>query len=154
MDFLHRFLKTAHPTKAEKKILVGLLSILIILCTLTYLSHRNSQRVISSAEAMERSQEIKYHIEQLLAEITDYESVARGYVITGDEKYLEPGSFTSENVSSHLNDLKDLVGNDTLQLSQVYLLNDLVEKKINTSKGIVSKRRSSSLNEVAKYIEA
>jgi|GEM_PF-3150727 len=154
MDFLHRFLKTAHPTKAEKKILVALLSILMILCTLTYLSHRNSQRVISSAEAMERSQEIKYHIEQLLAEITDYESVARGYVITGDEKYLEPGSFTSENVSSHLNDLKDLVGNDTLQLSQVYLLNDLVEKKINTSKGIVSKRRSSSLNEVAKYIEA
>ncbi|MEP7170806.1 MAG: hypothetical protein ABI855_15665, partial [Bacteroidota bacterium] len=78
MDFLHSFLKTNHPTKAEKKILISLLSILTILCTLTYLSHRNSQRVISSSEEVERSQEMKYHIAEVVALCTDLETGARG----------------------------------------------------------------------------
>ncbi|HKR05011.1 MAG TPA: PAS domain S-box protein [Bacteroidia bacterium] len=154
MDFLHRFLKTAHPTKAEKKILVGLLSILIILCTLTYLSHRNSKRVISSAEAVERSQEIKYHIEQVLAVITDFESTARGYVITGDEKYLEPATHAIDNLFDHLHYLEEVVEKDSVQLSQVHQLSALVDKKIAVSKGIVNKRKTSGITAAIQYMES
>src|SRR6185295_12521219 len=109
MDFLHRFLKTAHPTKAEKKILVGLLSILIILCTLTYLSHHNSQRVITSSEAVDRSQEIKYQTMQVLAAVTELEDGARGYVITGDLQYIEPADKAIANLNIHLDHLKEKV---------------------------------------------
>jgi two-component system, NarL family, sensor kinase len=157
MDFrelLHRFLKTAHPTKAERKILVGLLSILIILCTLTYLSHRNSQRVISSAEEVDRSQEIKYHIEQVLAVATDLETGARGYVITGDKQFLEPATKAIATIFVHLDHLKEKVGNDSIQLARIDQLSDLVNKKISVSTGIAEMRKTSGLNAAIQYMAA
>ncbi|MFI5218621.1 MAG: CHASE3 domain-containing protein, partial [Bacteroidia bacterium] len=153
MDFLHRFLKTNHPTKAEKKILVGLLSILIILCTLTFLSHRNSKRIISSAEAVDRSQEIKYHIEQVLAVATDLETGARGFVITGDEQYLEPVNNAVATIFVHLDHLKEIVGNNPLQLSRISGLTQLVDKKIQVSTGMAEIRRAKGMNEAITYME-
>jgi PAS domain S-box-containing protein len=154
MDFLHRFLKTAHPTKAEKKILVALLSILIILCTLTYLSHRNSKRVISSAEAVDRSQEIKYHIEQILAEVMAFETGARGYIITGDMQYFEPAAEANRTISEHLSILTGLVGNNADQLERIDRLRELVDKKISVSNSIAERRKASGLNEAIKYMSA
>ncbi|MEO5572676.1 MAG: CHASE3 domain-containing protein [Bacteroidia bacterium] len=154
MDILHRLLKTAHPTKAEKKILISLLSILIILCTLTFLSHRNSKRVISSAEEVDRSQEIKYHIEQVLAVATDLETGARGYVITGDEQYLEPSRKAVATIFVHLNHLKQIVGNNSTQLAQISQLTELVDKKISVSAEIVKIRKTSGLNDAIQYMAA
>src|SRR5438477_885208 len=91
--------------RSERNILIGLLSILIILISITFLTHRNSKRVIASAFAVDRSQEIKYHIEQVIAEITDIETGARGYVITGDVDYLKPNTDATANVLAHLSNL-------------------------------------------------
>src|SRR2546429_9989953 len=95
-------------TKSERKILVSVLSILIILCSLAYFSHRNSSRVLSSAEEVDHAQEIKYHIEQLLAISIDMETGARGYVITRDENYLEPTNKAIATIFEHLDHLKQV----------------------------------------------
>src|SRR5258705_1510784 len=104
---------------SEKKILIGLLSILTILVTITFLTHRNSKRVIASAEQVDRSQEIKYHIEQVLTEITGIETGARGYVITGDAGYLAPNNDATADIYAHLSNLGLLVQDDSLMATRV-----------------------------------
>src|SRR3990172_2580446 len=94
--------------KSERKILIGLLSIFTILISITFLTHRNSKRVIASAEAVDRSQEIKYHFEQILALAADIEAGSRGYVITGDVKYLEPADNGINSIFIHLDEIKSL----------------------------------------------
>jgi hypothetical protein len=53
--WFHKWFMRA-PDKSERKILFSVLSILIILCSLAYFSHRNSTQMIRSAEAVEHSQ--------------------------------------------------------------------------------------------------
>src|SRR5436190_16781849 len=106
-------------TKSERKILLSLLSILIILCSLAYFSHRNSNRVLSSAEEVDHAQEIKYHIEQVLSVSIDMENGARGFVITGDEKYLEPTNKAIATIFEHLDQLKQVSVGNSEQLQRI-----------------------------------
>lgn len=152
MDLLHKFLKTNNPTKAEKKILVGLLSILIILCTLTFLSHRNSKRVISSAEEVEHSQEIKYHIQEILSYSADLETGARGYIITGDASYLDPAHKAIASIYIHLDHLKELLGNDPKSVKRIQELSGLIEREISVSTVSVEIRKAKGLDEAIAYV--
>src|SRR5689334_12011900 len=131
--------------KSERKILIGLLSILTILVTITFLTHRNSKRVIASAEQVDRSQEIKYHIEQVLAEIISIETAARGYVITGDHEYLKPNSDATADIYAHLSNLRLMVQDDSLLALRVEELTDLTEEQIDFSRNIVFERTSNGL---------
>lgn len=128
--------------KSEKKILLGLLSILIILVTITFLTHRNSKRVIASAEMVDRSQEIKYHIEQVLGEIISIETAARGYVITGDAEYLKPNSDATADIYAHLWNLGIMVQDDSLLASRVEELSELTDEQIDMSRNIIFERAS------------
>src|SRR6185295_11067141 len=94
----------------EKKILVAILSILLVLCTMAYFSHRNSQKLILSSEKIEQAEEIKYHIKEVLAVSVDMETGVRGYVITGDEKYLEPATKAMAEIFVHLDHLRNSEG--------------------------------------------
>ena len=86
--WFHRWFMRA-PDKSERKILISILSILIILCSLAYFSHRNSRQVIQATEKIEHAQEIKCHVEKILAVSTDLTSGARGYALSGDKQFLE-----------------------------------------------------------------
>src|ERR1041385_3451113 len=127
---------------SEKKILIGLLSILTILVTITFLTHRNSKRVIASAEQVDRSQEIKYHIEQVLAEIISIKTATRGYVITGDLEYLKPNSDATADIYAHLSNLNMMVQDDSLLAARVEELTELVEEQNDMSRNIIFERTS------------
>src|SRR6185369_2160616 len=120
-------------TKSEKKILFSLLSLLIILCSLAYFSHRNSSRVLSSAEEVNHAQEIKYHIEQLLAVSIDMETGARGFVITGDESYLEPTNQAIATIFDHLTHLRQVASGNIGQLNRIKDLEKAVDQKVSNS---------------------
>jgi two-component system NarL family sensor kinase len=154
MDFLHRFLKTAHPTKAEKRILVALLSILIILCTLTYLSHRNSKRVISTSEAVEQSQETKYHIAEVLSLCTDLETDARGFIITFDTGYLNPSAKATDEVFKHLAFIKSAAAGDAVKMKRYEALDSLVKQKVFITNRSIQVRRNDGLARAITFVSA
>ena len=120
-----------------------MLSILTILVTITFLTHRNSKRVIASAESVDRSQEVKYHIEQVLTEVTGIETGARGFVITGDAEYLTPTNDATADIYAHLSTLGLLLQDDSVMSVQVEELTDLVELKIDDARNIIFARSGS-----------
>lgn len=139
-------------TKSERKILVGLLSILIILCSLAYFSHRNSSRVLTSAEEVDHAQEFKYHIEQLLAVSIELETGARGYVITGEERYLEPTNKAIATIFEHLDHLKQVAAGNAIQLERVAELEKLVDSKVSNSTRTIEIRRDKGVNEAIAFV--
>src|SRR6185436_6868978 len=145
-----RLMKTF--SKSEKKILLSLLSILIILCSLAYFSHKNSNRVLSSAEEIDHAQEFKYHIEQLLAVAVDLETGARGYVITADEQFLEPTNKAIATIFEHLDNLKVLAVSNPVQQHRIRDLEDLVDKKVSASTRMIEIRRNQGLDEAIAYV--
>jgi two-component system NarL family sensor kinase len=139
-------------TKSEKKILFSLLSILIILSSLAYFSHRNSKRVLTSAEEVEQAQEIKYHIEQLLAVSIDMENGARGFVITGNESYLEPTNKAITSIFEHIDHLKLVLAGNSSQQERINELEKIVDEKVTNSTRTIEIRRNKGINEALAYV--
>ena len=92
-------------TAAEKKIIVSVLSILTGMCTLAFLAHRKSQQLISSSEKIEQADEIKYRIKEIASISVDMESGVRGFIMTGDESYLQPTNEVIADIFDHLRQL-------------------------------------------------
>src|SRR5688572_15971756 len=97
-------------TKAEKKILFAVFSILTAMCTIAFIAHKKSQQLIKSAEAIEQSEEIKYHIQEVQSITVDMETGVRGYALTGDETYMAPANEAIAGIFLHLHQLMSLPG--------------------------------------------
>jgi signal transduction histidine kinase/DNA-binding response OmpR family regulator/CHASE3 domain sensor protein len=65
------------------------LALLAVLC-ITFFSVRSLQNRNQSAERVQRSQRINERLEVVVSTLKDAETGQRGYLLTGDEKYLQP----------------------------------------------------------------
>ena len=116
-------------TAAEKKILFAVFSILTAMCTLAYIAHRKSQQLISSAAAIEQSEEIKYHIQEVKGILVEMETGMRGYILTQDEAYMAPAIEAIAEISVHLHQLSELPGITPEEIEQINRLKDLSIEK-------------------------
>ncbi|HZV69701.1 MAG TPA: PAS domain S-box protein [Saprospiraceae bacterium] len=139
-------------SKAETKILVTVLSILIGLCTLAFFAHRNSKRLIESSERIEVAEDFKNHIQEVLSITLNMESRVRGFVITGDERYLEPPHKSIADISLHMHQLMQTPGITETQMQHVTQLTELVEAKSVLTSQIIEVGRQKGMKEAATLI--
>src|SRR5688500_18413189 len=139
-------------TKAEKKILFAVFSILTAMCTLAFIAHKKSQQLIHSAEAIEQSEEIKNHIQEVRAILVDMETGVRGYVMTGEETYMGPANEAIQSTYVHLHKLGELPGITALQTSQIAQLKDLVDEKSALTTRIAELRRQKGVTEAVQLL--
>jgi PAS domain S-box-containing protein len=142
------------PDKSERKILIAVLSILIILSSLAYFSHENSKGVIVSALDIERSQEIKFHVEKIIAVSTDLTSGARGYVLTGDENFLEPTNKSISILFGHLDKLKAALKDNKPQLKNIDELEKAIDENISFANHIIEIRKNKSADEAFAFFSS
>ncbi len=139
-------------TKPEKKIILTVLSILIALCTVAYVAHRKSQRLIQFAQSIEQAEDIKYHIEEIQSILVDMESGVRGYVVTGDESYMAPANEAIANVFIHLHELVSLPGITPEQTYQLVELRKLADEKSTLTARIAEIRRQKGMEEAIAFM--
>jgi PAS domain S-box-containing protein len=88
-------------------------------------------------------------LDETLALLTDAETGARGYVITGDEVFLEPynAAVTAENgIQKHLQDLRELTSDNPKQQKRLDLLEALTANKLATVEQNIELRRNSGFD--------
>jgi CheY-like chemotaxis protein/signal transduction histidine kinase/CHASE3 domain sensor protein len=73
-----------------KKILTGFIICSLILITVAWLSFKNSEKLLDTNQWVIHTQEVLYTLEQTLAGSVSAETGERGYIITGNEAFLEP----------------------------------------------------------------
>jgi two-component system NarL family sensor kinase len=137
--------------KSEKKVLGAFLFILATLAFLAVFSNHNSKRVMQSVEQIDRSQEIKYHLEKAFSMSSDMAAAARGYVITGNENYLEPNNKNIAAIFSHVAVLKDIYAAEKEKLLFITELEALIDKRISLITRVIEIRRDKGLDEALAF---
>ena len=72
------------------KIGAAFLLVILILGTVGILAYRNTTRLIETTKLRKHSYETREQLNRLLSVIKDAETGQRGYLLTGEERYLEP----------------------------------------------------------------
>ena len=82
---------------------------LAILVVLGVLSYRDTTGLIASVESVKRTYQILGKLESVINEMTDAETGERGFIITGQDTYLEPYNTAVTEVGATLKDLRQLI---------------------------------------------
>src|SRR5437879_11623756 len=96
------------PAFTEWKVRVGFGFALACLGVVGVVSYLSVVRLNENAARVEHTHEVLSRLESLLSAVTNCESAGRGYVITGDEGYLEPYQQSAEIVNVQARRLREL----------------------------------------------
>lgn len=91
---------------------------------------------------IERSHETRYQIERVFSLLQDAETGQRGYIITGDRRFLEPYETAEAQLDQQISRLDQLYAVDDRRTQDVAALTALVDRKQQTlSEGIQTRQR-------------
>ena len=84
-------------------------------------------------------------LERVVSTLKDAESAHRGYLLTGEERYLQPYESARKDLNSKLSDLRRLVVSGALPQDRVQEISDLVDKKLAEMEETIRLRREQGL---------
>jgi methyl-accepting chemotaxis protein len=100
------------------------LAILVAIGTVTY---RSTAKLTETAEWVIHTHRVLDELEGVLSGMQDAETGQRGYILTGDEKYLEPYRGAQVSVDQGIKSLRDLTKDNVNQQRRLDILEPLID---------------------------
>ncbi|NMM77716.1 histidine kinase [Acidovorax sp. SRB_14] len=113
-----------------RKIAVSLPLAVLAAITLVSINEAGYQRSRYALEDMAHSQSTRASLNKLLQSMLDAESGHRGYLLTGDERYLEPYERSVSTVNANLDELRSLFHDSPADIAQFAQLSRQVSRKL------------------------
>lgn len=116
------------PTESfNRNLLIALLMVLAALITNAALTFRNLQTLNQNAQKAEHHHQVLAEVRHLLTILVDAETGQRGYLITGDPKFLSPYQSASLALEDKLRAVEKLMSTDPDKQAQFQELNSRVQ---------------------------
>ena len=98
----------------------------------------------ANAEAAQRRGVVD-SIDQLLSSVTDAEMGQRGFLLTGEDRYLQPYNRALQVIPNQLGTVRRLLGGRASELENLARLNNLVDQKVAELRQTIDLRRTQGL---------
>ena len=112
------------------KVNLGFAIALGILCVIGGMAFWSIERFAQAAEERRNSSDLRIELSHLLAELTTAETGQRGYLLTGNEAYLEPFTSSSADVDQRFIALRRATRSDSHAQERLRLLEPLIQQKL------------------------
>lgn len=103
---------------------------LAIFVTIGLLSYRSTVKLIETARWETHTYQVLNELEELISQVKEAETGQRGYVLTGDKRYLEPHNAAIKIIAQNLKDLRSLTADNPKQQSRIDTLEPLLTNKL------------------------
>jgi len=127
------------------KINAGFVPAFVILAVISVVSYRNTNLLVANAAAVTHTHEVVETIEQTLSQMKDLETGQRGYVITGDDDYLEPFQKALVTIDATLDHLQNITADNEKQQNRLQRLRKIKDEKVAELKAVIALRRTQGL---------
>jgi PAS domain S-box-containing protein len=115
-------------------------------------SYQYTVRVDEAADARKHSHEVLRTLDETSARLLDAESGQRGFLLTGDEAYLEPYRQAIKNLDDLMSQLKALTSDDPHQQKRLKALEPLIEKKLAILQSTIDLRKKEGFEAANKVV--
>jgi methyl-accepting chemotaxis protein len=128
-----------------RKIALGFGMSIAILLVVGAVSYRSATELIDNDHAVSHTHAVLENVTQVLSVMKDAETGQRGFVLTGEEPYLEPYNSAVGAIGSALTDLRRLTADSPRQQKRIDDATVLVQEKLAELKLTVDLRKSQGL---------
>jgi len=127
---------------------------LILLCCVGVVSYVTAQELIRDIRMVGYTHQVQAQLETVFGLVKDMQASGRGYVLTGEESFLEPYREAAKVVQDEMNDLRGLIQVKLPQLKRFDTLASLVKQETGFVKDLISLRQKEGLQVAAEQIRA
>src|SRR5229473_786240 len=131
--------------RERRLIVVGFVVAAVILLLVGGESYRDTIRVANAAAARKHSSEVRALLADTAARLVDAETGQRGFLLTGDETYLEPYHAAIKNVNHLVTYLSNSTTDNPHQQKRILELEPLIEKKLAELQRTIDLRKTQGL---------
>src|SRR3984893_5922856 len=124
------------------KIASGFSLALAVLLVVGAVSYDSTTKLSSSADWVRHTHEVLAGLDGLLSGLKDAETGQRGYVITGEPRYLEPYNTARDVVDQKLKHVRDLTSDNPIQQERVQALEPLIASKFTELQEVIDLRKT------------
>ena len=126
----------------QTKLAVGFALGPIILAIVGWIAYSNTAHLTERHDARRHSYEVLQQIEVVLKRLVDAETGQRGYLLTGDERYLEPYRTATTSANAAVTQLTEMIRDNPRQQARVQAVTGLVRQKFEELAETISLRRN------------
>jgi methyl-accepting chemotaxis protein len=124
----------------------------LTLLIVALIGYRSTVTLIANDDAVSHTYQIRTELAELLSLMKDAETGQRGFVITGDDSYLEPYRAALQDIRKTQETLRDLTADNPGQSRRVADLGPLIDDKLNELTHPIELRRSAGIDAAAKFV--
>jgi methyl-accepting chemotaxis protein len=109
---------------------IGFGLVVLALITTAWLSYLNASKFTANAESVTNTYGVLTKSNEILLYLLDAETGQRGYILTGEEKYLDPYQLAISRIGRALDQIRELTGDNPVQQRRVDDLKPLAAAKL------------------------
>ncbi|HMC17427.1 MAG TPA: CHASE3 domain-containing protein [Albitalea sp.] len=125
----------------------------MLLLAIGLVSYRSIDSLTRTSYLVTHTHTVLERMANLLGELVDAETGQRGFVITGDDAYLEPYQSAAASTPKLLKELRELTSDNPDQQKRMDALEPLAAARFAILKRIIDLRRQAGLDTAAKAIQ-
>ncbi len=136
-----------------KSIYLGFFTAALFVGFFVWLTYRNMQNSEIESRNVKSALEVLLHLENIVGDIQDIETGQRGFVISGDEKFLGSYNTGLQSLRKDTAILNSIVLTDSTKQSEREVLVGLINQKVQHSKYVVELRKIYGQDSAAAYLQ-
>jgi CHASE3 domain sensor protein len=129
----------------QNKMVIVFSTVVLFIVLLSLVTYRNAYTLIDANQLVIQTQKVQEELEAILSQIKDAETGQRGFLLTGDERYLEPYNSARASLAAMILRIEFLVADNQTQISHIKVLKPLVETKLRELDQTIVLRRTEGL---------
>jgi len=135
-----------------KKVGAGFALAGAVLLLIALVGFRSTEGLIDNNRWVAHTHAVRASLEELISQLKDAETGARGYVITGDDAFLEPYRTSVDGSRRAFEDVRTLTADSAAQQRRLDALAPLVDARMAEAKRAVDLRKGSGAEAAAKAV--
>lgn len=147
-------MKTPLPRSLTGKLHAAFALAILLLLAVGASSFWTALRFAGDVDRLTHTHLVIERLESLLATLTEVESGARGYVITGETIYLEPYRTALWTIGEEREDLRRLVRDDRSQVWRLDALESLIVERLAVAETLVDRRARGGFEAAAESVRS
>ena len=128
----------------DKKTNIFYFFAIIALASILVFFYFNTEKIKSTNKLVDHSNEVRMMNDAVLIDILNIETGTRGYVLTGDEKFLEPNIKSTPRIHKSLAYLKILTQENPEQLLRIKALSNFIDKRLAVSRKTIKTQKENT----------
>jgi CHASE3 domain sensor protein len=136
------------------KIAAGFALSSLLLIVIGVVSFTSFSKLTTTSEWVTHTHEVLEHTVNVMGDLKDAETGQRGYIVTGDETYLEPYTSGSTQVDGVIRELRQLTADNPAAQKRIDALEPLVAAKLAELKLTIDMRKNGDAEGAVKRIKA